>query len=85
MIPDINHLCTSMDQHTTAEISCHLRRNRLIWQLPWKYGQDTLELYRCLNKDNIRGFHERTKLAILALMPNLYSHIFAVFFFISTI
>ena len=28
----------------------------------------------------IRNFHKHTKLAIMALMPTLYSHIFALFF-----
>ena len=32
----------------------------------------------------IRGFHKRTRLAILPLLPTVYSHIFAVFFFIYT-
>ena len=31
----------------------------------------------------IRHFHKHTKLAIMALMSTLYSHIFAVFFIIS--
>ena len=32
----------------------------------------------------LRGLHSNTKLAMLALLPTLYSHIFAVFFFICT-
>ena len=30
----------------------------------------------------IRGFHKRTKLAIVAIMPTLYSHVFTISFFI---
>ena len=33
----------------------------------------------------IRGFHKHTKLAILALLPTLYSQKFAVFFFLYTL
>ena len=32
----------------------------------------------------IQHFHKYTKLAMMALMPTLYSHIFAVFFIIFT-
>ena len=54
-----------------------------VWLKPSILPVTTIKPCKFLH--SIQGFHKHTKLAILALLPNVCSHLFTVSFFISNI
>ena len=86
------NICTSPGKDLILICSFRMRMRKLgrpfmncscaIWNTCMSRSDFTNALKLSLVNIYIRVFHNLTKLAMLALLPTLYSHIFTVFFFI---